>query len=82
MDIRISLHQLLDRLPPESLGTAEQFLRFLQAGTSPKKSTGRAFAPRYPTVALPTTALDALVGVMPAIGGDALQDSESLYDGN
>jgi len=34
----------------------------------------------YPTVPLPPSSLDGLVGIMPRVGGDALADTESLYD--
>jgi hypothetical protein len=40
---------------------------------------GREQALRYPTRPQPLSLLDPLVGSMPA-GGDALQDSEALYD--
>jgi predicted DNA-binding antitoxin AbrB/MazE fold protein len=35
----------------------------------------------YPTVALPANALDGLKGIL-SLGGDALADSEALYDGD
>lgn len=34
----------------------------------------------YPTVLLPPSALDGLIGIMPPVGGDALADTEALYD--
>ncbi len=36
---------------------------------------------KYPTVALPPSHLRDLVGVV-SLGGDALADSEALYDGD
>lgn len=39
----------------------------------------RESAVRYPTRPQPLSLLDPLIGSMPA-GGDALQDSEALYD--
>jgi len=81
---RNSFHQLLDNLPPESREVAEQFLRFLDEqarhGRPVVSTASQAFVPRYPTVPLPPSALDSLVNLMPAVGGDALIDSEALYD--
>ena len=77
--------ELLDDLPPESLATIEQLVRFLHgqatqaqpaAATSGREST--LF--HYPTVSLPLTVLDGLVGLMPPVGGDALAETEALYD--
>jgi hypothetical protein len=34
----------------------------------------------YPTVPLPASALDSLVDIMPPVGGDALSDTEALYN--
>ena len=49
--------------------------------TAPAKSRRAAKRPyRYPNRTVPWKALDALVGVV-SLGGDALADSEALYDG-
>jgi hypothetical protein len=34
----------------------------------------------YPTVAIPTTSLDGLIGIIPNLKGDAFADTEALYD--
>ena len=34
----------------------------------------------YPTVPLPTSVVDGLIGIVPPVGGDALADTEALYD--
>ena len=77
---------LLDDLPPESLAVVEQFVRFLREQTrqgrpvvSVSEEKDRP-SYRYPTVPLPVSALDGLVGIMPPVGGDALADTEALYD--
>ncbi len=36
----------------------------------------------YPTVSIPFSMLEGLIGIMPAVGGDALVDTEALYDGD
>ena len=38
------------------------------------------FSLRQPTVEMPADSLLRLVNLMPSVGGDALLDSESLYD--
>jgi len=35
---------------------------------------------RYPTVSVPLSSLDGLIGIMPGIKGDALADTEALLD--
>jgi len=37
---------------------------------------------QYPTVPVPVSMLEGLIGIMPAVGGDALADTEALYDGD
>ncbi len=77
---------LLKELPPESLTVVEEFVRFLQEqsreGRTVTLGSKQTSQPPYlyPTVSLPATALDSLIGIMPPVGGDALSDSESLYD--
>lgn len=48
---------------------------------SKTREQGKAERPRavYPTRPQPLSSLEPLIGMMPA-GGDALNDSESLYD--
>lgn len=79
---------LLDGLPPESLSLVERFVQFLReqarrgepvviASTSVREERPPYV---YPTVPLPASALDGLIGIMPPVGGDALADTEALYD--
>lgn len=81
-----SILDLLDELPPESLTTVETFVRFLREQAQQGKAVVAAPDPaklpgfRYPTVPVPASSLDGLVGIMPAVGGDALADTEALYD--
>ncbi len=83
---RQSILDLLDELPPESLTVVETFVRFLreqaQQGKLVVAAPDQAELPRfrYPTVPVPPSSLDGLIGIMPAVGGDALADTEALYD--
>jgi hypothetical protein len=72
---------LLDELPADSLPMVETFIRFMQTqqpAKTPEKSEGTPWL--YPTVPVPPESLDRLIGIMPGVGGDALVDTESLYD--
>lgn len=83
---RARAHALLDDLPLESVGVAERFLQFLreqaQRGqpivTAPMEAERPPY--RYPTVPVPASSLEGLTDVMPPVGGDALVDTEALYD--
>jgi hypothetical protein len=69
------ISELLDELPPESLKVVEQFIRFLrqQGPVMPE--------PRYPTVLAPASGLAAWTALLPeGYAGDALADTEALYD--
>ena len=37
---------------------------------------------RYPTVPVPASSLGKFIDLMPPVGGDALADTEALYDGD
>ncbi len=88
---RDRLRKLLDQLPAESLPVVEAFLRFLNRQaeeqkpvvlTEPQPAEEKRPSPRYPdTVTAPISALREVIGIMPPVGGDALEDSEALYDG-
>lgn len=75
---------LLADLSPESLRFVEQFVLFLrEQGQSPAPLTAQEKrAPYlYPTVAAPASTIDAWVNLLPeGYEGDALADSEALYD--
>ena len=76
---------LLDDLPLESLEAVEGFVRLLreqvrQAQATATEVSGEPAPIRYPTVSLPLTTLSGLVGMMPPVGGDALAETEALYD--
>ncbi len=79
---------LLADLPPESLRLVEQFVLFLreQARQGQKVATiteeKKQIPYLYPTVPVPVKSLDGLIGIMPPLGGNALEDSEALYNGN
>lgn len=83
--VREHILSLLDDLPPESLNVVNQFVQFLyeqarQGRSVVTKSSGESPPFLYPSVPLPASALDGLVGIMPSVGGDALADTEALYD--
>ena len=66
---------LLDELPPESLQAIELFIRFL------RQQWPLVSGPRFPTVENQTTSLNAWLDLLPeGCGGDALADTEALYD--
>jgi hypothetical protein len=79
------IDELLEGLPLQSLVVVEQFVRFLreqaQRGQPVVTASGEKLASfRYPTVPVPPSVLDGLVGLMPPVEGDALADTEALYD--
>ena len=78
---------LLDDLPPESLVLVEQFTRFLyeqvQRGEPVRISNDQTkhASFRYPTVPVPPSSLDSWLNLsLEGYDGDALEDSEALYD--
>ncbi len=76
---------LLDKLPPESLATVETFVRFVydQAQQGQPVVTAPVETPRfrYPTVPVPASSLDSWLDLLPeGYDGDALADTEALYD--
>lgn len=76
---------LLGELPPESLTIVERFVQFLREQDRRGQPVASVSEPEdrpylYPTVPLPASALDGLVGIMPPVEGDALADTEALYD--
>lgn len=86
-EVKQRIVQLLDRLPAESLVVLEQFVRFLddQAQRGQRLSlvseTPEEPRFRYPTVPLPASSLDWWLDLLPeGYEGDALADTEALYD--
>ncbi len=65
----------------------EVYATLRPANGKPRKTRKTAIAPAprkrdsYPTRPLPANTLDGLKGIL-SIGGDALADSEALYDGD
>ena len=85
--VRDHILSLLDDLPPESLNVVNQFVQFLherarQGQPVVSKSDDEGKAPYlYPSVGVPATSLDGLIGLLPGgYEGDALADTEALYD--
>jgi hypothetical protein len=78
------LQALLADLPPDSLPVAEEFLRFLRdqarRGQAVKLVAERPVY-EYPTVALPAASLNNWLNLATdGYDGDALADTEALYD--
>lgn len=83
----INFTSLLADLPPESLELVEQFVLFLRAQTrlgqpvGLVEGKGKQQPYLYPTVAVPASTLDNWLNLVPeGYDGDALADSEALYD--
>ena len=73
---------LLTSLPPEGLAATEQFLDLLRKYVVYPSAPQSDLLPyHYPTVSLPASSLDDWLN-LPAAGyaGDALADTEALYD--
>ena len=76
----------LDELPPQSLTAVEQFVEFLRQKARQRQTlvtVAEKEAPPYlyPTVENPASSLSAWRDVIPGgCGGDALADTEALYD--
>jgi len=80
---RTALHQAIEMLPEHILPDLARFIEFLRFKTGEvRPPVPTASAPyRYPTITLPATTLRELVGIMPSdFEGDALTDTEALYD--
>jgi hypothetical protein len=82
-----AIDTLLDELPPESLVVVRRFVEFLrqQADQGQFVITTAASRPPYlyPTVSTPASSLQALPQLLDeGYEGDALADTESLYDGD
>ena len=76
---------LLDTLTLDNLVAVQRFVEFLneqvQQGQPIVADTNEEKPPYlYPTVPLPASALEGLIDLMPPVGGDALADTEALYD--
>ncbi len=69
VNLKERLMRELDELPPDKLTEVLDFVAFLRTRKMPLVS------------ALPASFLDRLTGLV-AWGGDALADSERLYDGS
>ncbi len=82
-----SLLPLLEDLPPESLKVVEQFVRFLHEEAQQGNRVVTSELPEgrpaylYPTVSLPPSSLNRWLDLVPSgYEGDALEDTESVYD--
>jgi len=85
--IDTNLTSLLAELPPESVQLVEQFARFLREQTrlghkiTVTREKGKRQPYLYPTVSVPASTVDNWVGLLSeGYEGDALEDSEALYD--
>lgn len=73
LEIKERVVQELEELPLEKLGEVLDFVVFLKARASQQGTS-------IPGRSLPASHLDGVVGLV-AWGGDALAESERLYDG-
>lgn len=84
-ETRQRLIALLEEMPARDLDIIEKFALFIrqQGGQSVVAVAERKgeIPYQYPTVPVPASVFSELAGVMPPVGGDALTDTESLYDG-
>jgi hypothetical protein len=81
MDTRDHIESLLDDLPAETLPVVEQFVRFLQEQARHGQPITVAQHSHFPTVALSPQSLENWLNLLPeGYEGDALEDSEALYD--
>lgn len=82
---------LLNDLPADSLVTVRQFVTFLHQQAQQEHAyqddrqpsvNGKAEKPpyQYPTVSVPASKLLELAGTLSGYEGDALVDTEALYD--
>jgi len=81
------LFSLLNDLPPESLTLVERFVQFLREQArrgQPVVAVSRQEERPpylYPTVGVPPSSLDGWLNLVPeGYEGDALADTEALYD--
>ena len=84
--VRNRILSLLNDLSPENLTVVERFVQFLREQVQRDQpimvvSEKEERPPYlYPTVPLSASVLDGLIGIMPPVEGDALADTEALYD--
>lgn len=75
---------LLAELSPDNLAFVEQFVLFLRdrmQSPAPLVAREKRVPYLYPTVPVPASKLDAWMNLVPeGYDGDALADSEALYD--
>ena len=79
--LRPELWRLLDVLPPSKQAALLDFARFLHEQSRDDRQMVESYQAAPALHAVPAATLKALTGIV-ALGGDALADSEALYDGN
>ena len=68
-------------LPLEGLLTLREFTAFLrQRSLTEHPAASTPLSPLRLTVEMPAESLLGMMGLLPPIGGDALADTEALYD--
>ena len=78
--IQQDIHKVVGQLPLESLKTLQQFAMFLQQQESEKPAFVNGKRP-LEIKALPVSSLTGLIGALsPGYEGNALEDTEALYD--
>lgn len=80
------IDEVLDTLTHENLVVVQRFVEFLREQALQERPVGvnvkEEKAPYlYPTIEVPASSLDAWLDLVPdGCGGDALADTEALYD--
>lgn len=74
-ETRQRINELLDELPLQRLQSVEHFVRYL------RQQEPASLGPQYPTVENAASSLGAWLDLVPdGYDGDALADTEALYD--
>lgn len=80
---RKRIETLLQDIPVENLAFIEQFVQFMRQQSQSVVVIARQEGETpyiYPTVPVPASTFSRLAGIIPPVGGDALSDTEALYD--
>jgi len=80
-DLRNDLYRLIEKLPLESLNIMQQFAAFLSQQTSDTPTPSMEQKRTLEIVTVPASRLAGLIGLLsPGYEGNALDDTEALYD--
>jgi hypothetical protein len=77
---RQRIQAMLEEMPPEDVVFVERFVQFMNQNQGVGLLQEDLPRYHYPTVALPADAFSQLIGILPPVEGDALEETEALYD--